>query len=462
MHGRRTETTVRYTAIVVSLLVLTTACGSGSSSPTTTAVPPTGASDTSAPAPPPTDGSTGAPASAPLTASFTGVTPDTITIAVVSVDFDKLRDVFGVDLDYQDPELVMKPLIDELNANGGINGRTINAIYRKFLPVGATDADRVCIEVTEDIGVFAVFGGFVGPGAQEVNLCLTETHNTMLIGLPGTAEQYARSTAPWIVDGMGQRRQSLALVSLLADQNLLADKVAIWSSNSELCPLVPDVKDALEAAGSEVVFTGAQSAPASDFIASDDEYRLILDKAQAEGVGAVYWLGNGLSPPKLHATDAPDIAIYDPFADQLVGALRDVPDIDKVTFYGTGTFPKVFREDPLLDRCISIVEAATDIVVQRPEDYQQGQPDWYQDVTTNCEQLEIFRLAATAAGPNLTNDTFLAAAESLGTVALPGEVAASIRPGKYDVSDATGLVRFDATANGKGDFVPIGPTKVFD
>jgi len=394
--------------------------------------------------------------------SFTGVTADTITIAVVSVDFGKLRDIFGVDLDYQDPAPVMQPLIDDLNAHGGINGRMLKAVYRKFLPVGATDADRVCVEVTEDIGVFAVFGGFVGPGAQEVNLCLTETHNTMLIGLAGTADQYSRSTAPWIVEGMGQRRQSLALVSLLADQNLLAENVAVWASNSELYPLVPDVRDALEAAGAQVAFTGVQSAPASDLIASDDEYRLILDKARAEGVGAVYWLGNGLSPPKLHASDAPEIAIYDPFADQIVGALRDVPDVDRLTIYGAGTFPKIFREDPLLDRCIEVVESSTDIIVRRPEDTSRGEPDWYQDVTTNCEQLEIFRLAATAAGPDLTNDTFLAAAESLGTVALPSESAASIRPGKYDVSDATGLVEFDAAANGKGDFVPVGPLTVFD
>lgn len=179
-------------------------------------------------------------------------------------------------------------------------------------------------------------------------------------------------------------------------------------------------------------------------------------------MGAVYWLGNDLSPPKLHASDAPEIAIYDPFADQIEAALRDVPDVDRLTIYGAGTFPKIFCEDPLLDHCISVVEASTNIVVQRPEDTDRGEPDWYQDVVTNCQQLEIFRLAATAAGPDLTNDTFLTAAESLGTVALPGEATASIRPGKYDVSDAAGLARFDAAANGKGNFVPVGPLTVFD
>ena len=458
--------TVRSITIAAALMIVASACGTSSPTPAATSASTSVANESTPPATTSTI-STSTPSTVetsavPLGPSFTGVTADSITIAVVSVDFGKLRDVFGVDLDYQDPEFVLQPLIEDLNEHGGINGRTVKAVYRKFLPVGATDADRVCVEVTEDIGVFAVFGGFVGPGAQDVNLCLTETHNTMLIGLAGTADQYSQSTAPWIVDGMSQRRQSLALVSLLADQNLLTDTVAVWASNSELYPLVPDVVDALEAAGARVAFSGVQSAPASDLTASDDEYRLILDRARAEGVGAVYWLGNGLSPPKLHASDAPDIAIYDPFADQIVGALRDVPDVDTLTIYGAGTFPKIFREDPMLDHCISVVEASTDIVVKRSEDTKQGEPDWYQDVVTNCEQLEIFRLAATAAGPSLTNDTFLAAAEALGQVALPAEAAASIRPGKYDVSDATGLVKFDAAAYGKGDFVPIGPLTVFD
>jgi len=452
---------VKTITIAAVLAVIAAACSNSASAPVA-GTPPGDTADQSAITATTIGESVPDSAEIQLGASFTGVTADSITIAVVSVDFGKLRDIFGVDLDYQDPEFVMEPLIDDLNAQGGINGRTIKAIYRKFLPVGATDADRVCVEVTEDIGVFAVFGGFVGPGAQEVNLCLTATHNTMLIGLAGTADQYSRSTAPWIVDGMSQRRQSLALVSLLAEQNLLAENIAVWASNSELYPLVPVVRDALEAAGAHVAFTGVQSAPASDLTASDDEYRLILDKAVAEGVGAVYWLGNGLSPPKIHASDAPEIAIYDPFADQIAGALRDVPDVDKLTIYSTGSFPKVFREDPLLDHCISVIEASTDIVVRRPEDTSRGEPNWYQDVVTNCEQLEIFRLAAMLAGPDLTNDTFLAAAETLGEVTLPAEISASIQPGKYDVSDATGLVRFDAAANGKGDFVPAGPITVFD
>jgi len=441
--------------------VAAASCSSGGSTSTPAAATST-TSTTSAGAPitEPTSSSPAGPQ--PLTASFTGVTADTITIAVLSPDFEKIRKLFGVKLDNQDSKPVMQPLIDNLNAGGGINGRRVDAVYRKFLPVGASDADRVCLEVTEDTGVFAVLGGFVGPGAQEANLCLTQLHNTILIGAAGTAEQYARSTAPWIVDSMSPLRQARALVTLLADQGILARKVAIWTSDPQLDTLVPDISDALKAAGSDVLFSGTQSAPASDLVASDDEYRLFLDRAQAEGVEAIYWLGNGLSPPKLGASDAPEIAIYDPFADQIIGVLRNIPDAGKLTIYGVGIFPKPFRKDPLLDQCMKIVEAATDIVVKRPEDTAVGQPDWYTDVADNCEQLDIFRLAATAAGPDLTNDSFLAAAKALGNIKLPGEIAASIRPGKYDVSDATGLAKFDASAYGKGDFVPVGPIRVFD
>lgn len=441
--------------------VAAASCGSGGST-STPAVSTSAASTGSAVTHPTSSAPVANTGPQPLTASFTGVTADTITIAVLSPDFEKIRKLFGVKLDNQDSKPVMQPLIDNLNANGGINGRRVAVVYRKFLPVGASDADRVCVEVTEDIGVFAVLGGFVGPGAQEANLCLTQLHNTILIGAAGTAQQYARSTAPWIVDSMSPLRQARALVTLLTDKGILAKKVAIWASDPQLYPLVPDVRDALKSAGSQVLFSGTQSAPASDLVASDDEYRLFLDRAQAEGVEAIYWLGNGLSPPKLGASNAPKITIYDPFADQIIGPLRNVPGVGKLTIYGVGIFPKPFRKDPLLYQCIKIVEAATDIIVTPPETTALGKPDWYTDVADNCEQLDLFRLIATAAGPDLTNDSFLAAAKALGNIKLPGEIAASIRPGKYDVSDATGLAKFDASANGKGDFVPVGPIKVFN
>ncbi len=447
--------TARLGAALVSMAMTAAACGSSSPevtpSPTTSTVTVTSS----------TEGAT-SPTTPQLSASFRGVSADSITIAVVSVDYDALRDIFGTDLNYQDPEPVMKPLLDDLNERGGINGRTVEAIYRKFLPVGSTDADRVCLEVTEDVEVFAVFGGFVGPGAQEVNLCLTQLHNTILIGLGGTAAQYAKSTAPWIVGEMDPLRHTKALVALLVEQQLLAERVAIWASNSELHPLVDDVRSELEAAGAVVVFSGVQSAPASDLTASDGEYSLILERALAEEVQAVFWLGNGLSPPKLHAQSAPEIPIYAPFADQIVAAIRDLDGVEALTIYGAGIFPKAFREDPVLARCIEVVEANTDITVQRAEEIANTEPDWYQDIVTNCEQLEIFSLAASAAGADLTNDSFLAAAEQLGAIDLPGEFASSIGPGKYDVSDAIGLAVFDSTAHGKGDFVPVGPLLVFD
>ncbi len=446
--------TARIGTFLLCLAMTSAGCGSSSpavTAPSTTSVTVTASTEV-----------TSSPTVPQLFASSRGVTADTITIAVVSVDFDALRDIFGTDLNYQDPEPVMKPLLDDLNERGGINGRRVEAIYRKFLPVGSTDADRVCLEVTEDAEVFAVFGGFVGPGAQEVNLCLTQLHNTILVGLGGTTEQYAKSTAPWIVGEMDPLRQSKALVSLLVEQQLLAERVAIWASNSELYPLVDDVKSELESAGAVVAFSGVQSAPASDLTASDDEYSLILDRALADDVEAIFWLGNGLSPPKIHTRSAPDIPIYAPFADQIVAAIRDLGGVENLTIYGAGIFPKAFKEDPVLARCIEIVETNTDITVQRAEETTDTDPDWYQDLVTNCEQLEIFSLAASAAGVDLTNDSFLAAAEQLGVIDLPGEFASSIGPDKYDVSDATGLAVFDSTAHGKGDFVPIGPLRVFD
>ena len=68
--------------------------------------------------------------------------------------------------------------------------------------------------------------------------------------------------------------------------------------------------------------------------------------------------------------------------------------------------------------------------------------------------------AATAAGPELTNDSFRTGIESLGSISLPGQALASFGPGKYDGEDGFRLVSFDPDDGEQGSFTPL--TEIVD
>lgn len=70
-----------------------------------------------------------------------------------------------------------------------------------------------------------------------------------------------------------------------------------------------------------------------------------------------------------------------------------------------------------------------------------------------CQGVEIFTQIATAAGADLTNDSFRAAAESGLSLDVTANSAASVAAGKFDISDgAPILLVFDPPSDA---FVPL-------
>ena len=71
-----------------------------------------------------------------------------------------------------------------------------------------------------------------------------------------------------------------------------------------------------------------------------------------------------------------------------------------------------------------------------------------------CQAVEIFAQIAAAAGADLTNDSFRAAAEGGLSLEVTANSSASISAGKFDISDGSPvLLAFDAAAD---DFGPMG------
>jgi hypothetical protein len=184
-------------APIAALLLVAAACGgtdevgpAPTSAATTTEAPAatTAATTTEAPAPTPAPTTAATTTEAPatttteapiiLTDSFRGVTAEAILVGWPAIDFDDLNRTFGLDLHYANYGPVIEIVVGDLNGRGGILGRRVEVTVRPFIPVGAVTADAVCVESSQDIGVFAVLDGFAGPGAEGVNECFTSTYDS--------------------------------------------------------------------------------------------------------------------------------------------------------------------------------------------------------------------------------------------------------------------------------------------
>src|SRR3954452_3787181 len=189
-----------------ALVIALAACGSsskssgGSSTPTTTATAPTG------------------PVSKTL---GHGVTDKDIKVGVAMVDFEPIKQF--VDFNHGDEQATTQVFVDAMNKAGGINGRMIKAVYKKYTPIGSTFPTQVCTSFTEDEKVFAVLGNIEDPtGASQK--CVTKGHKTVFIGHDLTDPELLAAPGLMFTPDISAERRLNVLLSVLKKQNTLQGK----------------------------------------------------------------------------------------------------------------------------------------------------------------------------------------------------------------------------------------------
>ena len=292
-----TTTAVPTTTVAPSSTTVATA--------TTSAVPTTAAPTTVAPTTvasttvPPTSTTVAATTTSPvptttfvLEDTFRGVTSEAIKIGLTVIDFESLNRIFHLSLTYDNWIPVFEAVVADINSRGGILGRRVALVSRSFLPVGSVTADAACTELTEDEQVFAVVNGFAGPGAEDVNECFTDLHETVLVGGHPTPEQINRARAPWIAYDMSLTRRGVAFVNLLRKTGWLDDlgPYLILGANPEYQPIIDDMVTALEAAD-ETVSVIAISDYTGDEAATIFFLDVLAERARVEGVKSFLVVG---------------------------------------------------------------------------------------------------------------------------------------------------------------------------
>ena len=69
-------------------------------------------------------------------------------------DLAAVRAAGAANVDHGDYEKTYKAVIDDLNKNGGINGRKVVPVIQKIDPLGTAPSEEACLKFTEDDHVF--------------------------------------------------------------------------------------------------------------------------------------------------------------------------------------------------------------------------------------------------------------------------------------------------------------------
>src|SRR5205823_4051160 len=117
---------------------------------------------------------------------------DEIKIGITYPDLDAIRSVTNTN--HGDYEKSYRAVIDDLNRQGGINGRKIVPVFAKINPLGDAPAQEACVKLTEDEEVFAAMSFF----NADAPLCFVQSHATPIIGGQTTPKNLASAKAPWV------------------------------------------------------------------------------------------------------------------------------------------------------------------------------------------------------------------------------------------------------------------------
>ena len=209
-------------------------------------------------------------------------------------------------------------------------------------------------------------------------------------------------------EGHSQYRAALedAGIDIVADTVLLADGTDLLAVNSEM-ELYAEVWRSQDAEAVVASTALLSQALLIGYNRAGIELPMILPE------------GTGVNPSLLQDTQGLDLA---PF--ELAISLGDD---DQPTKYEKGT--DGVRE------CVDDFTAATGEEVALDESR-----DNLGATIVACQAFDVFVAIATAAGPDLTTESFREAAEAFGPIEITDLAAASVGPDKFDLSDDVGVI----------------------
>ena len=357
-----------------------------------------------------------------LTGDAPGVTDDTIKIGITYVDTEALKAV-GLDFNLGEHEAVYTALVDDINANGGINGRQVEAVIVPIDPTNPAGAEAACLQLTEDEDVFLMSGYFRG----DTVLCPLEVHGTAVVGGSLTPDALPRAQSPWAAWLSGSDQQA-AITEEFYDRGALDGTVAVYVAADDLAAYENIVKPKLDELGVVPVEVGVMDAPTDDTAAMQNSVRLIAERFEAAGADTLLMVG--LGAPNYMQVMSEDTSYRPTLLFTVTNGARafytsaDTTDtsILEGALIGGDYGPDQARfDEATMQECVEIVTAAG-LEAPAPSGFDPddaaNQP--YQALFQACPDIFLIRALLERAGENLNYGTLAAAIDGL-QVAIPGD-----------------------------------------
>ena len=348
-----------------------------------------------------------------------GVTDDAVKIGVVYVDTEALTSV-GLNYDLGDYEAVYQALFDDLNAEGGINGRQVEPVFAPVDPTTVQPAEEACVQLTEDADVFMVVGFFL----TDAVVCSVATHETAVIGGEMTPERLEQAAAPWLA-WLPDTDQPENVIRVLADRGELEGRVAVYANARDQEQVDEHVVPVLEELGIEPVAVGLEEG--EDVPALQASTATISEAFQAADADTIILAGASAQDwPSARDEDTsyrPKLLFLDSLGLSAFATNETTTDTSILdgALAGGGYGPNQARfEEPGMQACIQTL-ADAGVEVPAPDDVgddPSNQP--FQAAFQACPDIAILRAWLGAAGEDLSYGTLDATIDGL-EVSIPGD-----------------------------------------
>ena len=414
---------------------------------------------TSAPVP----GAPPAPVSAPPTANVTsdeprtasdrGVTKDEIVLGILATDEGFFSAAGGGNTKRH--EQVLQPFVDEINEQGGINGRKLTVRVTRYDPLSADSMQAACVQQAEDYKVFASIAqaGFYG----DAEVCMATKQVPLLTGNGSSAFTNYEREKGWVRQTQQNKDRNIKnWIDWMVSVGMLTPKTKTGILDVD----VPEDKQLVEQVVlpylKQLGLATPQRATLSASIAQTPaEAQSAVLKFRGEGVQLVLPFVSFLR--MLVFAQQADAAQYKPgysvsdFGLLSTDAMAGMPPSQWEGVTGITAFRTGVDEPGKMPRNAPAKEC--EAVYNRYG--QQLTPDDGIEIAQMlhyCEHLALFADAARRAGANPTRQSFLGAIASTGTwtyrVALTERL--TFRPDKYDGADLFKVVRWQSGCNADG------------
>lgn len=405
------------------------------------------------------DSSKGAEKTTSTTAAG-AATGEPIKVGVSFLDFESLKAQGLAPNGWGDQQMIAQTYFDQINAEGGLGGHPIEAVYHPYSPLGTEAAEAACLEMTADEKVQVVLGGFLGP-AEPANTCIVGQGETILVGGTPSEERKAQAKAPWITYQVLRTQQSEILLDLLDDEDKLKKAKVALVTGLQAEDIRSTLVDQLEAKDVEVVADLFNEAPSGDVVAEDQTWATLAEKIRSEGANTVMLSGSTAAGIRNIASQGLDVDIWVVDQEELrnLGSTLDLEDARGALTAAPLTGQALWDDDSVAECRETFSKAHPEVDLVGPDKLVEGEEAWWEGIVHQCRIISIFRTVMGHLEGDLTNESFAAAVDATGKFAAPGQPYASLDKDKFTTNDSFQLTEFDPETGQNGTLQPLTPIK---